>query len=349
MRAHLPAFTRHLASRRSPRTVATYAAIIAAFADAVGDLDLPTRADVEGFLARPRADGRPRAPSTKNQELAALRAFAKFAQRDLGWTVNPTDGIPFARETPRDPPVLSVFELRRLFTTAAEVARPGERARDLAILAVLGQAGLRVHELVALDVEQIDLASATLVGVRGKGGTVADLPLNAPTIALLTAWLGERANLAATEEPALFLSARQTRLSVRSVQHLLVRLRAAMGTAKKITPHTLRHTTATLALTMGADLSTVADLLRHADLNVTRRYLHLVDERRREAVRRLALGIPEGLVPSGAPGATAPLGADPLAPMSSNTNTGMLDNMSGVVPPDDPLDVQHGLDDAAAA
>ncbi len=345
MRAHLPAFTRHLASRRSPRTVATYAAIIAAFADATGDADLPARADVEGFLARPRADGRSRAPSTRNQELAALRAFAKFAVRDLGWSANPTDGIPFEREAPRDPPVLSVFELRRLFTTAAEIARSYERPRDLAILAVLGQAGLRVHELVALDIGQIDLASATIVGVRGKGGTMADLPVNGPTLALLVAWLGKRADLVPVGEPALFVSSHKTRLSVRSVQHLFVRLREAMGTAKRITPHTLRHTTATLALTMGAALSTVADLLRHADLNVTRRYLHLVDERRREAVRRLSVGIPEGLVPM--PQATS--GADPLGPMSSNTNLGMFDNMSGVVAPNEPLDVQHGLDDIATA
>ncbi|MDD2786013.1 MAG: tyrosine-type recombinase/integrase [Patescibacteria group bacterium] len=81
-------------------------------------------------------------------------------------------------------------------------------------------------------------------------------------------------------------------------QRLIEQLRGAIGTAKRITPHTLRHTTATLALTMGSDLSTVADLLRHSDLNTTRRYLHLVDERRREAVRRLGSCVPQEILPA---------------------------------------------------
>jgi site-specific recombinase XerD len=68
-----------------------------------------------------------------------------------------------------------------------------------------------------------------------------------------------------------------------------------MGSAKAVTPHTLRHTAATLAITLGTDISTVAALLRHSDLNTTRRYVHLVDAQRRVAVRRLATGIPRGL------------------------------------------------------
>jgi site-specific recombinase XerD len=333
MRDHLKAFVHHLSDRRSASTTKTYGSVLSLFvrtcATPSTDASPPTRAEIEAFLARPRRDGGRRSAAGRNQELAALRAFAKFALRDLGWIENPTDGVPFVREAPRDPPVLSVFELRRLFTTAAEGVRPGERSRDLAILAVLGQAGLRVHEVVGLDVGQIDLASATIVAVRGKGGTIHDLPLNAPTIALLTIWLGERAEIVSADEPALFVSSRRTRLSVRSVQHLLVRLREAMGTAKKITPHTLRHTTATLALTLGADLSTVADLLRHTDLNTTRRYLHLVDERRREAVRRLGTAIPAELLHDSA----GPAGTAGVAEKSGASG----------------LDVQHGLDDATDA
>lgn len=261
MRDSLPAFVRHLATHRSPRTIATYAAIVTAFDDATGGVASPARADVEAFLARPRHDGCVRAPSTRNQELAALRAFVKFALRDLGWTTNPTDGVPFAREAPRDPPVLSMFELRRLFSCAASGEPSGTaRARTLAILGVLSQTGLRVHELVALDVGQIDTASVTLVGVCGKGGTVHDLPLNAPTVTLIASWLAERATVAQNDEPALFVSREGHRLSIRSVQRLVAQLRESVGSAKRITPHTFRHTTATLALTLGADLSTVADL-----------------------------------------------------------------------------------------
>jgi integrase/recombinase XerC len=346
MRAYLPAFARHLGDRRSPRTRKTYEAILASFA-AFLERERPdgapaARTDIEAFLARPRGDGTRRSPAGRNQELAALRAFAAFAMRDLGWTLNPTEGIPFAREAPRDPAVLSVFEVRRLFTLAAEEKIPWARARNLALLAVLAQAGLRVHELVALDVDQTDLVSATLVGVHGKGGTLADVPLNGATVSLLAAWLGERTTIADENESALFVSSRGTRLSVRAVQRLMQDLRLAMGSKKRITPHTMRHTTATLALTLGADLSTVGDLLRHADLNTTRRYLHLVDERRREAVRRLEVAIPPelaALVRAPAPAATS-------TPAPSRDVTSL--RPANVRPAaQEEVDAQHGLGDAA--
>ena len=279
MRDLLPAFARHLASlNRSPRTTKTYEAILSSFLDSAAQRP-PSQGDVESFLARPRTTGGRRSAATRNQELAALRAFAKFAIRGLHWTTDPTEDIPFVREPPRDPAVLSASEVRRLFTAAAETKRPAKRAQSLAVLALLSQLGLRVHEAVGLDVAQLDLGSATLVGVKGKGGTVHDLPMNVPTVALIMGWLAERAKLAGAEEAALFVSSRGSRLSIRTVQHLMLELRTAMGSVKKITPHTLRHSAATLALTTGSDLSTVAELLRHSDLNTTRRYLHLVDER----------------------------------------------------------------------
>lgn len=314
MRDALPAFVRHLlADHHAPRTVKTYGAILASFTAFHPTINLPTRPLVEAFLARPRRDGAPRASTSRNQELAALRAFVAFARRELGWTTDPTDGIPFVREPPHDPAVLTAPELQRLFETAAKTSRPAECARDLALLAVLSQAGLRVHEAVGLDVEQVDLASATLLAVRGKGGTVHDLPLNAPAVALLEAWLSERK--APPGEKSLFVSSRGTRLSIRTAEALLARIRKRMGSAKKITPHTLRHTAATLTLTAGTDLSTVAELLRHSDVNTTRRYLHLVDTRRREAVRRLEGTVPAAILPTPSSRATtAPTLPEPREP-----------------------------------
>ncbi len=289
-------FQIHLAAgSKSPATIATYASIIEAFFAFSGTKaeTAPTRAAVESFLGRPRADGLTRAVGTRNQALAALRAFSSLAVRELGWETDPTAGITFVREARRDPAVLDTGELRRLFLVAAEAAEPISRARDLAMLAILSQVGLRVHELVALDVAQVDLTSATLLAIAGKGGSSADLPLNAPAVALIIAWLGGRPQMAHEGEPALFVSRHGTRLSKRAAQHLLRRLRDAMGTKKKLSCHTLRHSCATLALTVGgADLSTVAELLRHSDLNTTRKYLHLIDTRRREAVRRLGSTVP---------------------------------------------------------
>lgn len=297
MRELLERFREHLARDRAPRTISTYVAVAAAFFEhAAGRAD---RAAVEAFLGRPRGDGSPRSRATRNQELAALRALASFLVAEQAWAADPTAGLAFVREPPRDPHVLSTGEVRALFSTAATSSPPDLRTRNLAILAILSQVGLRVHELVGLDVAQVDLASATLVAVLGKGGTRHDLPLNAPALSLLTAWISERERLANPNEPALFVSRTGRRLSVRSEQYLVERLREACGTKKRITPHTFRHSAATLALGFGVDLATVADLLRHSDVNVTRRYyLHLVDERRRGAVERLATTVPAEVLPT---------------------------------------------------
>jgi integrase/recombinase XerC len=338
MREHLSAFRQHLEHRhRSKRTRDTYEAILASYfaflvLESKGTRSPGARADVEAFLARPRRDGRARSAAGRNQELAALRAFMRFAERDLTLATDPTEGVPFVREPRRDPPVLSVPELRRLFTVAAaRVDVPSVRARDLAVVALLSQSGLRVHELVGLDLAQFDLASATLVAVRGKGGTVHDLPLNAGTIALVSAWLTAREGMAVDGDPALFVSSRGRRISIRSVERLLVGFRVGMGTAKRVTPHTLRHSCATAALTLGTDLSTVAELLRHADLNTTRGYLHLVDERRRDAVRRLGSTIPRELLLSSKPENSQEIPQGTIVPYETKEgSSGGLDDQYGL-------------------
>jgi len=296
MSDHLAALRANLLSdQRATRTIETYVKIAGAFLGTLSG-STPTTVAVETFLARPRRDGARRAGTARNQELAALRSLAKFAVREKTWGTNPTEGVRFTRKVPRDPPFLGADELRQLFRAAAERPPVGEGPQILAILGLLSQTGLRVHELVGLDLPQVDLVTGTLLSVRGKGGTVHDLPLNAPAVTLLTAWLLARTDRAPAGEQALFLSARRTRLAARTIENWFVKLRAAMGTAKKVTPHTLRHSAATLALTTGTDLATVAELLRHSDLNTTRGYLHLVDTRRREAVHRLAVTVPQDVL-----------------------------------------------------
>lgn len=333
MRDHLDAFARHLAAgHAAARTIRTYVAVISSFAATLsGGPHPPTKAQVEAFLGRRRRDGTQRAASTRNQEFAAIRAFVTFARDELGWTVDLAKGIDFVREPRRVPAVLTAPELSALFEAATQTSRPHVRARDLALLAALSQAALRVHEAVALDLEQVDLATGTLLAVRGKGGTVSDLPLNRPAVELLGAYIATRR--APGGERALFLSGRGTRLSIRAVEALLQRLRRLMGTAKKITPHTLRHTAATLTLTAGTDLATVGELLRHSDLNTTRVYLHLVDTRRREAVRRLEGTVPASILPPANPAPAVPPDGElpnPLEPLDPRRKLG-LDDQCGLV------------------
>lgn len=293
MRSHLPEFQARL---RSPRTAKTYGKIVLAFLDHVDviKLDSITRGAIDAFLWRVRASGVKPSASTLNQELAALRVFSKFLV-EHGERALPVADIPFEREAPRDPAVMTAGEVRRFFEEVAKECDLTRRARDLALLAVLTQLGLRVHEAVGLRVDQVEFESATLLAIRGKGGTVHDLPLNVETLTLLANWLERRPELARDAERALFVSRRGTRLSVRTVERLFEKLRAKIGSSKHITPHTSRHSVATLALSQGTDVVTVSQILRHASINTTMLYLHLIDGERRKAINRLGVIVPPEL------------------------------------------------------
>ncbi len=298
-------FRNHLVGRRrAVRTVATYAGIATSFL-ATGTDEPFTLNQVETFLGRSRQNGARRASTTYNQELAALRALATYAVREQYWPTNPTIDIPFVREAQYDPVVLTVDELHRLFHAVATSEPARERVQLLAIIGLLSQTALRVHELVALDVAQVDLVTQTLVGVHGKGGTVHSVPLSDPATLLLTSWLEVRADRVAPTETALFVSVQQRRLAIRTVEQWFVDLRQATGLVAKITPHTLRHSAATLALALNIDLPTVQRLLRHADIRTTTRYIHLGDAHRRRAVQRLAVAIPPDVLSHAALGKVA--------------------------------------------
>lgn len=345
MSALLEGFRRHLASKvRALRTIRTYTAIVEAFFAFIerpsdGGVSV-SRVEVERFLGRGRQDGGLRAPATRNQELATLRVFFAFARAELEVATDPTCDIPFVREPRRVAPVLTVDELQRCFRALALREGAAERAANLAILALLSQTGLRVHELVGLDVGQVDLESAALLDIAGKGGTVREVPLNDRALALVGAWIVERGALASEGERALFVSERGTRLSVRTVERRIKDLRESLALTKKATPHTFRHTFATLELRAGTDLATLAELLGHSDINTTARYLHWIDTRRREAVRKLAFTVPQDVL-------------SPASPRSESLQkdespTRPEDSQGAASSPPIRLDDQDGLDDANA-
>jgi integrase/recombinase XerD len=355
MREHLDAFARHLGGK-SPRTVTIYRSVLGRFfaARGKGSDAAPTTAEVESFLTRPRGHGGRAALATRNQEIAAWRAFGKFAVRDLGWAKDPAADIPFAREPRRRKlTILGVGEVRQLFLACAELP-DFERCRALAIIAIDTQGGLRVSEIARLGTDQVDVASNLLVGVLGKGGRVDDVPLSAAAMRFVASWIQRRVGLHGPAGP-LFPSPRDPSrpMTARSIQRLFVRLRALMGTEKKVTPHTGRHSLGTNLLLIGTDLATVADVLRDADVNVVRDfYLHLVDERRRVAADRLVITIPPELVPVVAEGDLEPV---PPVPVSSPANdvAQVLDSHAlselALIPPENDVDVQHGLSDAENA
>jgi hypothetical protein len=137
-----------------------------------------------------------------------------------------------------------------------------------------------------------------LLSVRGKGGTIHDIVLNEPAIALLQQWIEQRKSAALADEPALFIASKTNkRLSVRAIQELIAAVRKKAGIQKRISPHSFRHGLATMALQQGTDYETVASLLRHTDLNTTRKYIHLLDGARRSAVAKLSSLVPPEILP----------------------------------------------------
>lgn len=302
--------TRFINGQRSARTGKTYGSLVGRFLAGLDQGCAPARRDIELFLAQPLKSGGRCSIATYNQILAALRAFAQFAVNENIWGDDPTKGLRFEPEPEKDPAVLFLAEVQEFFRAVPQASHPGEVERDRAILALLFTVGLRVSELARLNVTQVDLDGANLLAVGRKGGRVQSLPLEPNTLHLVNEWLGARSQKVASDEPALFVSRLGTRLSVRSIERLFVRLRACMGTAKRVTPHTARHSFITIDLALGADISVVSRLAGHASITTTMRYRHLVDAEPRRAVGLLGVVIPSELVAGPVNAKAIPRGSD---------------------------------------
>ena len=161
----------------------------------------------------------------------------------------------------------------------AIVAAPSSRSaaglRDRAALELLYGAGLRVSELVGLNLDDVTQDS---LRVRGKGGRERIVPLLRKARGALDAYLARRAELRPLGT-ALFLNRRGTRLTVRSVARHLAKYALIAGARRHVHPHALRHSFATHLLDMGADLRGIQELLGHASLSTTQRYTHVSAER----------------------------------------------------------------------
>ena len=146
--------------------------------------------------------------------------------------------------------------------------------RDKTMMELFYSSGLRLSELVNLDLENIDLQESSL-RATGKGNKTRILPIGRKAIDALKAWLHRRGEVANTETRALFVSKRGTRISVRSVQQRLDYWRKKQGLEQHIHPHKLRHSFASHILESSGDLRAVQELLGHADISTTQIYTHL--------------------------------------------------------------------------
>ena len=301
MRDHLKAFLAYLKLNRhvSPHTVRAYESDVTQYLAWVArekdrkisaltpaDLDLTS---VQSHLADLGKAGRAR--SSVARKLSALRTFVRYLRREELIEHDPTARAVAPRRDQTLPTHLSEPEIARLIETPSTGDPLGRR--DRAILEVFYASGLRLSELVGIDLEDLNL-SGRMVRVMGKGGKERLLPFNQCASAALRAWMADRAAIMVhgrrqkaegrrqkadgrrpkADDP-LFVNYRGTRLTGRSVDRMLRRYVALCSTRMGISPHALRHSFATHLLQRGADLRAIQELLGHSRLSTTQRYTHV--------------------------------------------------------------------------
>jgi integrase/recombinase XerC len=284
MKEFLKPFLNHLRYNRnvSPHTVRAYESDITQFmafvaADrqmlvskiSVRDL---TPGVVRVYLAElgRRGDAR----SSMARKLSGLRTFLRYLRRE-GILGDDPSALAIAPKREQTLPAhLTEDEMTRLLEMPSDADPLGRR--DRAILELFYASGLRLSELVGIDVQDVDLRGR-LVRVMGKGSKQRIVPFNHPTERALRAWLKDRMTIAVPGKKAdpMFVNYRGTRLTGRSVHRLVCRYVSRCSTQFGISPHALRHSFATHLLQRGADLRAIQELLGHTRLSTTQRYTHV--------------------------------------------------------------------------
>jgi integrase/recombinase XerC len=286
----LARFRRYLASERrlSPHTDTGYARDLKAlvrFCDRTGlaDWGALDSQHLRAFAAHSHAGGL--SPRSIQRRLSAVRSFYAFLLREAPVeaargrrsrrgervVVNPALEVRAPKAGRRLPQTLDADQMARLL----EIPAGGRlQARDRALMELLYSSGLRLAELVGLDVADIDLQDRT-VRVLGKGRKSRIVPVGRLALAALRAWLKERAGLAAADEMALFVGRAGKRLGPRAIQARVDYWAKRQGLGVHVHPHLFRHSFASHLLESGGELRGVQELLGHADISTTQIYTHL--------------------------------------------------------------------------
>ena len=224
---------------------------------------------------------RPLAPRSIAIHLSAWRGLYRWWGRQGEVRINPVEGVRAPKAAKPLPKALSVEQAVSLAAFEPAQGNPVLRARDHCMVELLYGSGLRVAELVGLDLRAgagaagwIDAADASAM-VLGKGSKRRTVPVGAPALAALRAWLALRGQVAAADEPALFVSTRGTRLTGSQVRSRLKGLALQAGLPTHVHPHMLRHSFASHLLQSSGDLRAVQELLGHANISTTQVYTRL--------------------------------------------------------------------------
>ena len=287
-------YERHLVSERdlAPHSVRAYLGDVAGLLDhlhRLGHTDVATidLRSLRSWLAKQHTMGSAR--SSVARRATAARVFTGWLARTGRAPADAGASLASPRKGATLPPVLRADEAADLLRAATALADDGSPTgiRDVAMLELLYATGIRVGELVALDIDDLD-AERRVARVLGKGRKERTVPYGQPAAAALDRWLARGRPQLRVEGAggALFLGTRGRRIDQRMVRQLVHRRIAEVPGAPDIGPHGLRHTAATHLLEGGADLRSVQELLGHASLATTQLYTHVSTDRLRAAYRQ---------------------------------------------------------------
>jgi len=222
--------------------------------------------------------GRNYAATTLARKVAAAKSFFKFMVAEDKLRDNPTDNVASPNVGRQLPKPISISQVRRLLEQPAKLSTP-EAKRDRAMLELLYASGMRVSEMISLNLGNVD-TEGDFVRCFGKGQKERLIPIYRRAALAVQEYAKEaRPRLVRNdEEKALFLNRRGKRLTRQGFWQILKAHAKAAGLDREITPHTLRHSFATHMLSGGADLRSVQELLGHANISTTQVYTHLTSE-----------------------------------------------------------------------
>ncbi len=295
-------FGEHIGVERglSPHTRRAYESDVRQLTVYTGAEIGPAQVDADHIRAWLASLHRRRSPATRGRKLASVRAFFRWLIREGEVRDDPTAGLPMPKLEKRLPRPLSVDDCEQLITNDRRTLRQpapegGDRERrsqwmtlrDRALVELLYGTGIRIGELVALDVRDLELR-AREVRVMGKGGKERIVPIPEQARRALGAWLEVRRHSGVMSEP-LFISLRPRReggprrLAAREARRILGERAVSADLNQHVHPHRLRHSYATHLLDMGADLREIQELLGHTSLSTTQKYTAVSIEHLRDA------------------------------------------------------------------
>ncbi len=206
-----------------------------------------------------------------SRQLSSIRSLFRYLLRHGLADINPATDIPAPKSIKKLPSALDIENIDQLLDGSDQSILA---VRDRAMVELLYSGGLRLAELVSLDIDGLDLA-AGVARVTGKGSKQREVPVGRAAKKAIKLWLSQRDDIANIHEHALFVSQRGNRISPRTVQQRLKQLATQQGLNQHLHPHKLRHSFASHMLESSGDLRAVQELLGHADISTTQVYTHL--------------------------------------------------------------------------